>query len=59
MLNKQQEQFESGVSMPELWANSEGWFNLCNIKQSALTGILRNMKICSQLFFIIIKVNQA
>ena len=21
MLNKQQEQFESGVSMPELWAN--------------------------------------
>ena len=20
------------------------WFNLCNIKQSALTGILRNMK---------------
>ena len=35
------------------------WFNLCNIKQSALTGILRNMKVCSELLFIIVRINQS
>ena len=59
MLNNQQEQFESGVSMPEVWTNSVGWFNRCNIRQSALTGTLRNMKVCSELFFIIVRINQA
>ena len=59
MLNKQQEQFESGVTMPELWTNGVGWFILCNIRQSALRDILRNMKVCSELFFIIVRINQA
>ena len=38
--------------MPELWTNSVGWFNLCKIRQSPLTGIsgLGNMKVCSKLY---------
>ena len=32
-------------------------FNLWNIRQSALTGILKNMKVCSELFFIIVRIN--
>ena len=48
-----QEQFESALSILELWTNSVGWFKLCNIKQSAVTGISGNMKVCSEFFFII------
>ena len=49
--------------MPEMEQQSElnsvDWFNLCNINQSAITGISANMKVCSELFFIIVGTNQA
>ena len=49
-----QEQFESALSIPELWTNSVDWFKFCNIRQSTFTDILGNMmKVCSELFFII------
>ena len=40
------------INASELWTNSVGWFNLCKIRQSALTGTsgLGNMKVCSELF---------
>ena len=53
-------QFESAVSMPELWTHTGvGWFDLCNIRQIALIGISGNMKVYSELFFIIVRINQA
>ena len=56
-------QFEStvpvSVSVPEPWTNSVGWFNLCNIRQSALTGISGNLNVCSELFFTIVRITQA
>ena len=62
-----QEQFESAGSQHACsrtmddgqWTNSVGWFSLCNIRQSALTGISGNMKVCSELFFIVVRTNQA
>ena len=49
--------------MPEMEQQSElnsvDWFNLCNINQSAITGISANMKVFSELFFIIVGTNQA
>ena len=61
-----QEQFESAGSQHAcartivLWTNGVGWFNPCNIRQSALTGISGNLKACSELFFfIIVRINQA
>ena len=47
--------------MSEQWTNSAGWFNLCKIRRSAVTGIsgLGNMKVCSELFvFIVVRINQ-
>ena len=42
--------------MPELWNNSVGWFNLCKIRQSALTGIsgLDNMKVYLEWFVLLL-----
>ena len=59
MLQEQLSQQAVSIPVPELWAKSVGWFNLCNIRQSALTGISGNMKVCSQLFFIIVRITQA
>ena len=50
---------QQAVSMPELWTNSVGWFSVCNIRQSAHTGISGNIKVCSEFFFIIVRINQA
>ena len=38
---------------------AQGWFDLCNIKQIALIGISGNIKVYLELFFIIVKINQA
>ena len=54
-----QEQFESAVSLPELWTKSVGWFKSCTIRQSAFMGISGNMEVCSELFFITVRINQA
>ena len=58
-----QEQLESAVSVsmpvPELWTNSVGWFNLYNIRQSALAGISGNLNVCSELLFTVVRINQA
>ena len=47
------------VSMPELWTNSVAWCKLCIIRQSAFPGISGNMKVYLELFFIIVRINQA
>ena len=50
VINKSDGVSRQSVSMPELWTNTVGWFNLCNISYSALTGISGNMKVYSELF---------
>ena len=53
-----QEQFESADSQHACsrtmddgqWTNSVGWFSLCNIRQSALTGISGNRRYVQNCF---------
>ena len=48
--NPNKEQFQSAISMPELWTQAGvGWFNLCNIRKIA--GFLRSLFSCFFLFF--------
>ena len=48
-----QEQFDLAGSQhacARTMTNSVAWFNHCNIRQIALTGISGNMKVCSEFF---------
>ena len=49
---------ESRVSMPEVIDQQCGLVQSLQIIHSALAGIVGNMKVCSELFFIIDRINQ-
>ena len=46
------------VGIPELWTDIVVWFKLRIIRESDFMGISGNMKVYSELFFIIVRINQ-